>query len=218
MKRFTLFLWLTLFVQPLLAAGPWVCTRPGTRLEYVQRMGGDVVATQTKRVESAEGGEVVLRTEIQGVGAAERWTVTAEATTLRMEPPRELYEMLGSLGVERVECSGGDFAIPASPAPGDRLDGFSFSLSGELQGERMQVRVVADDCRAEAVERIETPAGAFDALRIVLRTTTYVTGMPPRAMVMTQWVARGVGLVRQEIPLPELETSLVQELTEIVNP
>lgn len=61
----------------------------------------------------------------------------------------------------------------------------------------MQVRVVADDCRAEAVERIETPAGAFDALRIVLRTTTYVTGMPPRAMVMTQWVARGVGLVRQ---------------------
>lgn len=218
MKAYTLVLWLTLLAQPLLAGGPWICTRPGTRLEYAQRMGEQTLATQTKRVESAEGGEVVLRTEMQGVEVAERWTVTAEATTLRMEPPKQLYDMLSALGVAEVECAGDDFVLPSSLAPGDSLGGFSFSLSGELAGERMQVRVEAFDCRVGAIERIATPAGEFDAVRIEMKTSTAITGQPTQTGSMTQWFVEGVGQVRQEIPVPELETTVVQELTRIVNP
>ena len=46
MKGFTLFLWPTLFVRPLLAAEPRGCIRPGTCPEYRQRMGDGIVATQ----------------------------------------------------------------------------------------------------------------------------------------------------------------------------
>lgn len=49
-------------------------------------------------------------------------------------------------------------------------------------------------------ERIKTPAGKFEAVRIEYRTTTTMDGTEVESS-MTQWLVPGIGVVRQEIPL-----------------
>ena len=111
-----------------------------------------------------------------------------------------MYELLRTMQVEDIEFTARNQSLPAEMNPGDEFPGFGFTLSGRKQNERISVSVVSDRVRVVGRERIKTPAGKFEAVRIEYRTTTTMDGTEVESS-MTQWLVPGIGVVRQEIPL-----------------
>ena len=111
-----------------------------------------------------------------------------------------MYELLRTMQVENNELATRNQSLPAEKNPGDEFPGFGFTLSGRKQSERISVSVVSDRVRVVGRERIKTPAGKFEAVRIEYRTTTTM-GDSSVESSMTQWLVPGIGVVRQEIPL-----------------
>lgn len=200
------------------AAEPWVCTAPGTRLEYALSVRGQQLGQAVKTVASFDGSEVLLQAGENGGGDAERWAVYPDSTVLRMEITPGMYAAL-----EQPEVHNGSLSLPAQMQPGDTLRDLRFSLSAIEQGEREFVSVEYADCRVVGTERLETPAGEFETVHIDMRSVTKTNGAEPLEMPMSQWYARGVGLVRQEIVCPQKDAlgykvKSVQELVKIVKP
>lgn len=197
-------------------AEPWVCTVPGTRLEYALSVGGQQLGQSVKSVASFDGAQVVLQTGDDG--DAERWAVYPDSTVWRLEVTPQMLAAL-----EQPEVSNGSLSLPARMQAGDTLRDLSFSLSGVVEGKRESVRVAYADCRVAGCERLVTPAGEFETVRIDMRSVTQTDAAEPLEMPVSQWYARGVGLVRQEIVCPQKdalgrEVRSVQELVKIVKP
>lgn len=215
MKPVLLLLGAVLSAFTLRAAEPWVCTVPGTRLEYALSVGGQQLGAAVKTVASFDGAAGLLQ---EGDRGGERWVVYPDSTVLRMEVPPETYALL-----EQPEVRNGSLALPAQMQAGDRLRDLRFSLSSVVDGERESASVEYVDCRVAGAERLETPAGVFETVRIDMRNITRTEGADLLEMPMSQWYARGVGLVRQEIVCPQkdalgYEVRTVQELVKIVKP
>lgn len=196
------------------AAEPWVCTVPGTRLEYTFSVRGLPLGATIRTVASFDGAEVLLESDT----GVERWAVYPDSTVLRMEAPPELCAML-----EQPCIRNGSLALPAQMQAGEKLRDLRLSLSGVADGKRESASVEYADCLVTGTERIETPAGEFETVRIDMRNITRIEGADPIEMPMSQWYARGIGLVRQEIVCPEkdalgYEVKMVQELVKIVKP
>lgn len=218
MKVFILLCGSVLSMFSVCAAEPWVCTVPGTRLEYTLSVGGRQLGEAVKTVVSFDAGEVVLHAGEEGEGDAERWAVYPDSTVWRLEATPEMCAAL-----EQPEVHNGSLSLPAQMQPGDTLRDLRFLLSALADGEREFVSVEYAGCRVVATERLETPAGVFETVRIDMRNITGMNGAEPLEMPMTQWYARGVGLVRQEIVCPQkdalgYEVKSVQELVKIVKP
>ena len=182
------------------AAGPWVCTDTGTHLIHEESIGKMQTATLDKLVSTGDNGSIQLTYTREGVPVVERWTVYPDSTVLHIEAPEPMYELLRTMQVEDIEFTARNQSLPAEMNPGDEFPGFGFTLSGRKQSERISVSVVSDRVRVVGRERIKTPAGKFEAVRIEYRTTTTMDGTEVESS-MTQWLVPGIGVVRQEIPL-----------------
>ena len=192
---------LSLLVSPAAtAAEPWICTADGTRLIYEESVGGSATGTLDKLVTRGGNGEIRLTYTREGMPVVERWTVYPDSTVLHIEAPEPMYELLRTMQVENIELATRNQSLPAEMNPGDEFPGFGFTLSGRKQSERISVSVVSDRVRVVGRERIKTPAGKFEAVRIEYRTTTTM-GDSSVESSMTQWLVPGIGVVRQEIPL-----------------
>lgn len=210
-------------VLTLRAAEPWICTAPGTRFEYTLSVGGQQLGRAVKTAGSYSGGEVVLLTGENADGDAEHWFVYPDSTVLRMEATPARYALLESLGVQQPEVHGGSFALPAAMVAGQVLHDLRFSVAGIMDGEREFMSVEFTDCRVAGTERLTTPAGEFETVRVDMRNVTRIDGEQPLDETVSQWYARGVGLVRQETVFPHkdalgYEVKSVQELVKIVKP
>lgn len=219
MKAVILFCGAILCAFAVRGAEPWVCTVPGTRLEYALSVGGQLLGQSVKSVASFDGAEVLLQTGEEGEGDAERWAVYPDSTVWRLEVTPQMIAAL-----EDPEVCNGSFSLPARMQAGDTLRDLRFSLSGVVEGKRESVRVAYADCRVAGCERLVTPAGEFETVRIDMRSVTK-TDQTEEALEMSlsQWYARSVGLVRQEIVCPQKdalgrEVRSVQELVKIVKP
>lgn len=218
MKAVILFCGAILCAFAVRGAEPWVCTVPGTRLEYALSVGGQLLGQSVKSVASFDGAEVLLQTGEEGEGDAERWAVYPDSTVWRLEVTPQMIATL-----EQPEVCNGSFSLPARMLAGDTLRDLRFSLSGVVEGKREFVSVAYADCRVAGCERLETPAGEFETVRIDMRSVTQTDAAEPLEMPVSQWYARGVGLVRQEIVCPQKdalgrEVRSVQELVKIVKP
>ncbi|OUN59362.1 hypothetical protein B5G16_05370 [Alistipes sp. An66] len=182
------------------AAEPWICTADGTRLIYEESVGGSATGTLDKLVTTGDEGEILLTYTREGLPVVERWTVHPDSTVLHIEAPEPMYELLRTMQVEDIEFTTRNQSLPATMTPGDEFPGFGFTLSGWKEGERSTVSVVSDRVRVVGRERIKTPAGKFEAVRIEYRTTTTMGDSSVESR-MTQWLVPGIGVVRQEIPL-----------------
>lgn len=216
MKAVILLCGLFLSMFAVHGAEPWVCTVPGTRLEYTMSVRGLPLGETVKTVASFDGAQVLL--QVGEDGGAERWAVYPDSTVLRMEAPTELCAML-----EEPCIRNGSLSLPSQMQAGDTLRDLRLALSGVADGKRESASVEYADCRVVGAERLETPAGEFETVRIDMRNITRIEGADPIDMPMSQWYARGVGLVRQEIVCPEkdplgYEVRMVQELVKIVKP
>lgn len=218
MKAVILLCGAVLSISALCAAEPWVCTVPGTRLEYALSVGGQQLGRAVKTVASFDADEVTLLTGEEGDGDAERWAVYPDSTVWRLEMTPEMCAAL-----EQPEVHNGSLSLPAQMQPGDTLCDLRFSLSAVEDGQREFMSVEYAGCRVVGTERLETPAGVFETVRIDMRNITKTSGAEPLEMPLSQWYARGVGLVRQEIVCPQkdalgYEVRSVQELVKIVKP
>lgn len=210
-------------VLMLRAAEPWICTAPGARFEYTLSVGGQQLGRAVKTVGSYSGGEVVLLTGENADGDAEHWFVHPDSTVLRMEATPARYALLESLGVQQPEVHGGSFALPAAMVAGQVLHDLRFSVAGIMDGEQEFMSVEFTDCRVAGTERLTTPAGEFETVRVDMRHVTRTDDEQPLDVAVSQWYARGVGLVRQETVFPHkdalgYEVKSVQELVKIVKP
>jgi hypothetical protein len=128
---------------------------------------------------------------------------------------------LGSGQIKVTSHSGSMILPPAQLAPGSTWDenytmAFAFSQGGQSLN---MTDDVAEKFTAVGVETITTAAGKFDALRVESTGTVTVSGMPAIGgsngtmtlqTSMTQWYARGVGMVRM---ITGGTSSITQELT-----
>lgn len=207
-----------LSVFALRAAEPWVCTVPGTRLEYTQSVGGQQLGGTVKTVASFDNGVVVMLAGYAGDAGSECWAVYPDSTVWRLEVTPEMC-----VGLEQPEVHVGSLSLSHTMQPGDTIRDMRFSLSTVENGARETVSVEYVGCRVVGTERLETPAGVFETVRIDMRNIFGRNGVEPLEMPMSQWYARGVGLVRQEIVCPQkdalgYEVRSVQELVKIVKP
>lgn len=182
------------------AAEPWICTSAGTHLIYGETLAGLPAQTLDKVVATAGNGEITLTYTKQANPIVERWRVYPDSTVLQIEAPAEMYALLDTLQVRDVEVRTRNLALPAGMKPGDTIPGFGFSLSGTREGERATLSVLSDSVRVAGRERVRTPAGRFDALRLEFRTFTTIGDQTIEGS-MTQWLAPGIGLIRQEVPV-----------------
>ena len=208
MKRFILPL-MILTAAVASAAEPWICTTAGRHLIYEESIGGIETGTLDKVVSTAGNGEITLTYTQHEVPIVERWRIYPDSTVLQIELPAGMLALLDTLQVRDVDLRTRNLALPAEMKPGDLFPGFGFSLSGTRQGERSTISVLTDSVRVAACEPIRTPAGEFDAVRLEFRTLTN-TGDEEVAGRMIQWMAPGIGLVRQEIPVCEGVASVVE--------
>lgn len=115
----------------------------------------------------------------------------------------------GSLRLETTRVSG--TAVPSRLAVGSSWR-YSYEVRGTFSmgqgGEGINVQGTVEVVRrAVAMERVVTPAGTFQALRIEQTTTMKLSGnlngisipMPSAPMSAVEWVAEGVGTVKTEM-------------------
>jgi hypothetical protein len=110
---------------------------------------------------------------------------------------------------------------PSQLAPGSTWQAnYTMEISMALAGQSLTLTdEVTQQFTSAGVESVTTPAGTFDAIRVDSTSTVKMTGMPaiaggaaPSEMTstMTQWYARGVGLVKM---VTGGQSSMTQELT-----
>lgn len=66
-----------------------------------------------------------------------------------------------------------------------------------------------DSVRVVGREEVRTPAGRFDALRLEFHTLTTIGDQTIEGS-MTQWLAPGIGLIRQEVPVYGTAVSITE--------
>ena len=221
MKKVYLILLATLsvFAGSAQSAEPWVCTMVGTKMVYTVSFGSERLGELTKTVTSFEDNIATLRTTQKGKAAVdEHWHIYPDSTVLRIELPQAVADNLKAMNVEQIESRADNMALPSELKAGDRLHGFGFSITGTKEGKRNTLSVVADSIRVIGEKEIKTPAGRFSAVRIELQSRTEVDGESAE-VPMTQWLVRGIGVVRQEVRsqvTPEFAIVKVQELKKII--
>lgn len=208
MKRFILPL-MILTAAVASAAEPWICTTAGRRLIYEESIGGVRTGTLDKLVASDDNGEITLTYTKANNPIVERWRIYPDSTVLQIEVPAEMQALLDTLQVRDVDFRTRNLALPAEMNPGDLFPGFGFSVSGTRGDERTTLSVRSDSVRVASCGPIRTPAGKFDAVRLEFRTLTTL-GDQEVAGRMIQWMAPGIGLVWQEIPVCEGVASVVE--------
>lgn len=95
-----------------------------------------------------------------------------------------------------TEISGTNIIMPNNLTVGDELPDAEMNMKVNMGGINMNMEVTVTNRKVIAQENLTTPAGTFDCYVIEYTTMTKM-GMA-RTGQAKQWVAKGVGMVKQE--------------------
>lgn len=95
-----------------------------------------------------------------------------------------------------IEISGTDIDLPNDLAVGQSLPDADMIMSINAGGMNLNMSVMLQDRKVIGQENITTPAGSFDCY--VLTYSTQIKMGLKRTGSAKQWLAKGVGLVKQE--------------------
>jgi len=95
-----------------------------------------------------------------------------------------------------TEITGINVVIPSNLSVGQTLPDASMKMDIDMGGIAMSMSVLMTDRTVEGMETITTPAGSFECY-VITYTSDIKMGMN-RTGKAKQWLAKGVGMVKQE--------------------
>lgn len=105
----------------------------------------------------------------------------------------ELFEQYKDLD---IDVSGTNVELPNDLAVGQTLPDADLNMNINMSGIGMNISVMMIDRKVEGKENITTPAGTFDCY-VITYTSKMKMGIGRNGSAK-QWIAEGVGLVKQE--------------------
>jgi len=100
----------------------------------------------------------------------------------------------------KVNIDGDKMVYPAGMKVGDKLPDAAISISSTLASgmNLMSINATISNRKVESIETVETPAGKFDCLKITYFMNTKMKLLGNKSMNCTEYLAKGVGVVKQE--------------------
>ena len=95
-----------------------------------------------------------------------------------------------------LDITGTDIDLPNNLSVGQNLPDADMKMTISAAGMNINMNVMMLDRKVVGQEQLETPAGSFDCY-IITYTTKMKMGLS-RSSSAKQWIAKGVGLVKQE--------------------
>ncbi len=153
----------------------------------VQNSGGNLIATANAKLKDKDG-ELITDTsfDVKCVGDA------IEIDIQSMMSP-ELFSQFEGM---ETDITGTNIVMPNNMQVGDNLPDAEMSMSVNMSGININMNVDIKNRKVIAKENVTTPAGTFDCFLIEYDTVMRM-GMA-RTIKSKQWIAAGVGLVKQE--------------------
>ena len=111
---------------------------------------------------------------------------------------KSMYSPQLMMQYENMETSitGSDVILPNNMKVGDELPDAEMNVSVDVGGISMNIDVMMLDRKVVEEESITTPAGTFDCLVIEYQSSIKM-GLERKGSAK-QWIAKGVGMVKQE--------------------
>lgn len=107
-------------------------------------------------------------------------------------------QMLSQMGDVEMDISGTDVELPNSLSVGQELPDANMELKMKMGGAiNMNTNVETINRKVEKQESITTPAGTFDCYVIYSETKTKMM-MANKTFPSRTWLAKGIGMVKQE--------------------
>lgn len=101
-----------------------------------------------------------------------------------------------------IDFSDGFASFPKTMYPGMLLDDLNFSFKTQVGANEMAFKTTVSDRQVVSKEKVTTPAGTFDCLKLrsIIRTSLNVMGMNQNMPESIEylWIAPKVGMVKQE--------------------
>ena len=106
-------------------------------------------------------------------------------------------KMLDQFGDMEYEITGTDIEIPNDLSAGQNLDDANVNMAINMAGMNMKIEVNMINRKVEKEEKVTTPAGNFTCYVIYSDTESKTMGTT-HTFPSRQWLAEGVGMVKQE--------------------
>lgn len=100
----------------------------------------------------------------------------------------------------KVNIDGDKMVYPAGMKVGDKLPDAAINITSTLASgmNLMSISATIANRKVESLETVETPAGKFDCLKITYAMNTKMKLLGSKSMICTEYLAKGVGVVKQE--------------------
>ena len=143
------------------------------------------------------------------------YAITCQGNALSIDMSSLLNpEMLASMSSMDMKFTGDAMEIPNALSPGQQLPDASMQMDASMNGMALlKMKLNITDRTVGERERITTPAGTFDCIRMT--QTTVVEGPVKSAYTSTSWLAQGIGAVRTENYDKKGEINSYSELTRL---
>ncbi|MFK5971921.1 MAG: hypothetical protein QM485_01440 [Flavobacteriaceae bacterium] len=110
--------------------------------------------------------------------------------------PSQMMQQYSDMGM-KMDISGTDIELPNSLSVGKELSDANVTVKMSMSGIKMNISVKQTNRKVEKKETITTPAGTFDCYLLTENTTSKTMGANIE-MRSKLWLAKGIGMVKQE--------------------
>ncbi|MEO6583224.1 MAG: hypothetical protein ABIO05_02805, partial [Ferruginibacter sp.] len=156
-------------------------------VQDIRKDGGGQVASMVSVVRDDKG---------KTVGES-KYDVTCKANVLSIDfksmVTPQFYEQYKDM---EMEFDGTNLDIPDNLSVGSGLPDAKLNIGIKMSGIKMKMNMEMEDRKVTGKEKITTPAGTFDCL-VISYTLNIKMGLKSSS-TSKQWLAEGVGLVKQE--------------------
>jgi hypothetical protein len=181
--------------------------KKGTEMQYrmTSGMGKDMGTTTTTINDVRKDGTATVAdyTTTWGEGKTINASYKCEDGRIYMNMKSLFSDIMAGMkrpGVE-IEVTDAYLAFPGNMKPGDDLEGGVFELKMKQQGKDfMTMRSEIKDRKVESIEKITTPAGSWDCMKLAetrsISTEMMGRKMPAQEIKTVQWFTPVAGLVK----------------------
>ena len=107
-----------------------------------------------------------------------------------------IYEKVGEKA-NKMEITGNDMVIPSNIKVGDNLPDSNIEMALKMGFINIKMSANITDRKVESAEKIEVEAGNFDTYKVTNTITANAMGMKTSSK-SSEWIAKGVGMVKSE--------------------